>query len=217
MKYSITITDNCGILINFFSSNIKKIEQLSKDELEAGVLNIEASWHWDYNDTSFVYFGGVPNNLTEGDILTIFSQYGCPVYINMIRDRETGKSKGYGFLKYADQRSTVLAVDNLNGIEVLGRLLRVDHTRYELKTEDEDEFYEVSRLVQEATHSYSSKGEGINMSDGSIPRKNIKTGKIYDNNSDKKSHQVDDDSIDPMAEYLQAKKDTEASKRRRTK
>lgn len=45
----------------------------------------------------------------------------------MPRDKETGKPKGFAFLMYEDQRSTVLAVDNLNGATVLERVLRVDH------------------------------------------------------------------------------------------
>jgi RNA-binding motif X-linked protein 2 len=49
--------------------------------------------------------------------------------INMPRDRETHQAKGFSFLMYEDQRSTVLAVDNLNGSKVLGRTLRVDHVR----------------------------------------------------------------------------------------
>ena len=75
--------------------------------------------------------------MSEGDIIAIFSQFGEPVYINLIRDKETGKSKGFAFLKYEDQRSTDLAVDNLGGTTVLGRVLKVDHTRYKRK-EDED-------------------------------------------------------------------------------
>ena len=39
--------------------------------------------------------------------------------INLIRDHQTGKSKGFGFICYEDQRSTILAVDNLNGMKVL--------------------------------------------------------------------------------------------------
>lgn len=58
-------------------------------------------------------------------------------YINLIRDKETGKSKGFAFLKYVDQRSTDLAVDNLGGASILGRVLKVDHTRYKKKDEDE--------------------------------------------------------------------------------
>ncbi len=42
------------------------------------------------------------------------------VDINLCRDPKTGKSKGFCFLQYEDQRSTVLAVDNLNGAELLG-------------------------------------------------------------------------------------------------
>ena len=38
--------------------------------------------------------------------------------MNLVRDRDTGKSKGFCFVAYEDQRSTILAVDNLNGFEV---------------------------------------------------------------------------------------------------
>lgn len=49
--------------------------------------------------------------------------------VNLPRDKNTGKTKGFGFLMYEDQRSTVLAVDNLNGARVLERTLRVDHVK----------------------------------------------------------------------------------------
>ena len=49
--------------------------------------------------------------------------------VNMPRDKETGKPKGFAFLMYEDQRSTVLAVDNLNGAQVLEKTLRVDHVK----------------------------------------------------------------------------------------
>lgn len=48
----------------------------------------------------------------------MFSQYGEIVNVNLIRDKKTGKQKGFCFLCYEDQQSTVLAVDNLNGIKV---------------------------------------------------------------------------------------------------
>lgn len=47
----------------------------------------------------------------------------------MPRDKATGKRRGFAFLMYEDQRSTILAVDNLNGAELLGRTLRVDHVQ----------------------------------------------------------------------------------------
>ena len=49
--------------------------------------------------------------------------------INMPREKETGKPKGFAFVMYEDQRSTVLAVDNLNGSKVAERTLRVDHVK----------------------------------------------------------------------------------------
>ena len=49
--------------------------------------------------------------------------------VNLPRDKETGKTKGFGFLMYEDQRSTVLAVDNLNGAKILDRIIRVDHVK----------------------------------------------------------------------------------------
>lgn len=78
-------------------------------------------------DTRYIYAGGLSYELTEGDVVCIFSQYGEVLDINLIRDRGTGISKGFAFLRYEDQRSTILAVDNLSGSKVLGRALRVDH------------------------------------------------------------------------------------------
>jgi RNA-binding motif X-linked protein 2 len=49
--------------------------------------------------------------------------------VNMPRDKNTSKPRGFAFVMYEDQRSTVLAVDNLNGAKVRGRTLKVDHVR----------------------------------------------------------------------------------------
>lgn len=80
--------------------------------------------------------------MNEGDIRVVFSQYGTVTEINLVRDQETGSSRGFAFLRYADQRSTVLAVDNLNGITLGQRTLQVDHVQKyrspdELKAERE--------------------------------------------------------------------------------
>ncbi|KAL7925802.1 hypothetical protein ACQKWADRAFT_310086 [Trichoderma austrokoningii] len=121
-------------------NQIRAIQALNKKEIESGI-SPDASWHVDYRDTAFVYFGGLPYELSEGDVVTIFSQFGEPVFLKLVRDKETGKSKGFGWLKYEDQRSTDLAVDNLGGAEIGGRLLRVDHARYQVRDdEDQDEY-----------------------------------------------------------------------------
>ena len=84
-----------------------------------------------------MFAGGLSFDLTEGDILAVFSQYGEIVDVNLVRNDETGKSRGFAFICYEDQRSTVLAVDNLNGANVLGRTIKVEHVEdYRLKDEE---------------------------------------------------------------------------------
>jgi RNA-binding motif X-linked protein 2 len=117
-------------------NGIRATQQLNQRELEE-CIPPEASWHRDYADTAFIYIGGLDPKLSEGDIIAIFSQYGEPVYLNLVRDKNTGDPKGFAFLKYEDQRSCDLAVDNLGGATVEGRMLRVDHTRYKPR-DDED-------------------------------------------------------------------------------
>lgn len=122
-------------------NKIREIQRLNQRELE-NTVPPTASWHTDYRDTAYIYIGGLPLELSEGDIVTIFSQYGDPVWVRLMRDKETGKSRGFAWLKYEDQRSCDLAVDNLGGATVMGRLLAVDHTRYKRKEgEDETEGY----------------------------------------------------------------------------
>ncbi|KAI9711574.1 MAG: hypothetical protein M1820_002139 [Bogoriella megaspora] len=127
-------------------NQIRATAALNAKELEAGIAP-EASWHRDFADTAYVYIGGLPFDLSEGDIITIFSQYGEPTHLHLMRDKETGKSKGYAFLKYEDQRSTDLAVDNLGGAQVMGRTLRVEHARYKKKEGQEDDDGKIDKFV----------------------------------------------------------------------
>lgn len=117
-------------------NSVRAIQQLNKRELEQGI-NPEGSWHTDYRDTAFIYIGGLAFELSEGDIITIFSQYGEPVWVKLARDKETGKSRGFAWIKYEDQRSCDLAVDNLGGATIMDRVIRVDHARYKPR-DDED-------------------------------------------------------------------------------
>ncbi|KAJ6460728.1 hypothetical protein C8R47DRAFT_1160380 [Mycena vitilis] len=117
---------------------VKEINKINQLELDLGVSG--ASWHDEYKDSAYIFVGGIPFDLTEGDVITIFSQYGEVMDLNMPRDKETGKRRGFAFLMYEDQRSTVLAVDNLNGATVLEKTLRVDHVKdyKQPKTKGED-------------------------------------------------------------------------------
>lgn len=66
-------------------------------------------------------------------------RYGRVTEVNLIRDKETGKSKGYAFVGYENPKSAILAVDNLNGITLANRKIRVDHVMdYKSKKKEED-------------------------------------------------------------------------------
>ncbi|KAJ6446901.1 RNA binding domain-containingprotein [Purpureocillium lavendulum] len=123
-------------------NKIRAIQSLNKKEIEQGI-SPDASWHADYRDTAFVYFGGLPYELSEGDVITIFSQFGEPVFLKLARDNETGKSKGFGWLKYENQRSTDLAVDNLGGAQIGGRMISVDHARYKPRDDEDPEEFKI--------------------------------------------------------------------------
>ncbi|KAH0282408.1 RNA-binding domain-containing protein, partial [Aureobasidium sp. EXF-3399] len=140
-------------------NQIKQVQRLNERELEK-VVPSNASWHTDYRDTAYIYVGGLNLDLSEGDIITIFSQYGEPVWIRLMRDKETGKSKGFCWLKYEDQRSCDLAVDNLGGATVMGKMLAVDHTRYKKRDdEDEDEGYVGQDKQIAGAHAEESEAE----------------------------------------------------------
>ena len=149
-------------------------------------------------DTAYIYIGGLPFDLSEGDILTIFSQFGEPTYINLIRDKESGKSKGFAFLKYEDQRSTDLAVDNLGGASVMGRVLKVDHTRYKRKDGEEEE--ERERELQRGLVGKESEEES-EQERRPVLKEEIELQKLL----------RDHDDDDPMKEYLVQEKREEVA------
>lgn len=107
-------------------TSVKRIQSINAKEVALGISD-EASWHAKYKDSAYLYVGGVPFGLSEGDLLAVFAQYGEIVDVNLVRDEETGESQGFAFVAYEDQRSANLAVDNLNGAQILGRTIRVDH------------------------------------------------------------------------------------------
>eukprot|EP01018_Ginkgo_biloba_P022000 Gb_25882 [translate_table: standard] len=120
-------------------TQVKNVQKITAREAAAGISD-DASWHAKYKESAYVFVGGLPYDLTEGDLLAVFAQYGEIVDVNLIRDKATGKSKGFAFLAYQDQRSTTLAVDNLNGATIIGRTVRVDHVAdYKRKKEEDEE------------------------------------------------------------------------------
>lgn len=177
---------------------VKEIHRINQAELDQGLT---ASWHDDYKGSAYIFIGGLHYDLTEGDVITIFSQYGEVTDVNLPRDKETGKTKGFGFLMYEDQRSTVLAVDNLNGAKVLDRTLRVDHVKN----------YKQPKIKND-------DGEWVDPEEQSLNAKpTLITDDVNESDSSESSG-PDIDPEDPMRDYLIAKwKEERAAKKPKKK
>ncbi|XP_061105739.1 RNA-binding motif protein, X-linked 2 [Conger conger] len=129
-------------------TKVKLINELNDREAQLGVKE-SVSWHSEYRDSAWIFIGGFPYELTEGDIICVFSQYGEIANINLVRDKKTGKSKGFCFICYEDQRSTILAVDNFNGIKIKGRTIRVDHVKNYRPPKDSEDIDDITKQLRE--------------------------------------------------------------------
>ncbi|XP_045896208.1 RNA-binding motif protein, X-linked 2 [Micropterus dolomieu] len=144
-------------------TKVKLINELNEREANLGVKE-SVSWHSEYKDSAWIFVGGFPYELTEGDIICVFSQYGEIVNINLVRDKKTGKSKGFCFICYEDQRSTILSVDNFNGIKIKGRTIRVDHVKDYRPPKDTEDIDDVTKRLRDEgcapkVHESSSSAE----------------------------------------------------------
>ncbi|KDQ13758.1 hypothetical protein BOTBODRAFT_33198 [Botryobasidium botryosum FD-172 SS1] len=73
-----------------------------------------------------VFVGNVPYDMTEEQLIEVFSSVGPVVGFRLVFDRETGKPRGYGFCEFLDHETAMSAVRNLNNADVGGRPLRID-------------------------------------------------------------------------------------------
>ena len=106
-------------------AQIEATKRLCERELR-DCVDAQNSWHHKFRDCAYVFIGNFEKELSEGDLITAFSQFGEIIDIHLMRD-EDGISKGFCFLAYEDQRSTIIAIDNMNGYHLYRRPLRVDH------------------------------------------------------------------------------------------
>ncbi|MCX7881227.1 MAG: RNA-binding protein [Patescibacteria group bacterium] len=76
-----------------------------------------------------LYVGNLLYEVTDEDLKNHFSQAGNVVSTNVIRFRDTGRSKGFGFVEMEDEEGAKKAVDTLNGQDFKGRKLVVSEAR----------------------------------------------------------------------------------------
>jgi RNA recognition motif-containing protein len=75
-----------------------------------------------------IYVGNLDYQMTDEDLKSEFSSYGDIQDVIIIKDHETGRSKGFGFVTFAEESALEKALE-LDGQEVRGRQLRVNKAR----------------------------------------------------------------------------------------
>ncbi|MGD1822102.1 MAG: RNA recognition motif domain-containing protein [Pleomorphochaeta sp.] len=73
-----------------------------------------------------IYVGNMNYNTTEDDLRDLFGQYGEVVSVIIIKDRETRRPKGFGFIEMENDDAADAAISELDGKEYAGRNLRVN-------------------------------------------------------------------------------------------
>ena len=76
-----------------------------------------------------IYVGNLPWDTTQDDLYQLFGQYGQVAKTQVITDRDTGRSRGFGFVTMGDATTANAAIAALNGKEVSGRALTVNEAR----------------------------------------------------------------------------------------
>src|SRR5450432_2088786 len=76
-----------------------------------------------------LYVGGLPYQTNEQDLLDLFGQVGNVVEATVITDRDTGRSKGFGFVEMGDDQSGHTAIERLNGTLLGNRTITVNEAR----------------------------------------------------------------------------------------
>jgi len=76
-----------------------------------------------------LYVGNLPYSATDETLNELFASYGELVSAVVIKDRHSGRSKGFGFVEFAEEAAAQAALAELNGKEVDGRELKVSEAR----------------------------------------------------------------------------------------
>ena len=76
-----------------------------------------------------LYVGGLPYRTTEHDLIELFEQVGQVTEASVITDRDTGRSKGFGFVEMSDQQAAQTAIERLNGTILGDRTITVNEAR----------------------------------------------------------------------------------------
>ncbi|XP_066499716.1 RNA-binding protein 39b [Hoplias malabaricus] len=102
---------------------IVQASQAEKNRAAAAALNMQKGGAGPMR----LYVGSLHFNITEDMLRGIFEPFGRIEGIQLMMDSETGRSKGYGFISFADAECAKKALEQLNGFELAGRPMKVGH------------------------------------------------------------------------------------------
>ena len=76
-----------------------------------------------------IYVGNLPFDATDSDLRSLFTDYGTVNSASVIMDRESGRSRGFGFVELADEAMAAQAIRDLDGHDWRSRVLKVNEAR----------------------------------------------------------------------------------------
>jgi len=76
-----------------------------------------------------LFIGSLPWAVNDQELEDLFKDFGTIVSAKVIMDRESGRSKGFGFVEFADDDAAKAATEKLNGSDIQGRTIVVSEAR----------------------------------------------------------------------------------------
>ncbi len=76
-----------------------------------------------------LYVGNLPYTVIEQGLSDTFAAFGTVLSVKLITDRDTGRTKGFGFIEMASEAEAHAAIDSLNGTDYEGRPMTVNEAR----------------------------------------------------------------------------------------
>ena len=76
-----------------------------------------------------IYVGNLSYETPQVAVREVFEQFGTVKHVTIVTDRETGRSRGFGFVEMSSDEEARAAIDGLSGVELAGRALTVNEAK----------------------------------------------------------------------------------------
>jgi RNA recognition motif-containing protein len=76
-----------------------------------------------------IYIGNLDYDLQENELEQAFSEYGTVESVKIIKDKFTGRGRGFGFIEMPNEEEAEKAIEGLNGTELKGRTMKVNKAK----------------------------------------------------------------------------------------